>query len=432
LKLTLANFGYKLIAFFVLVLLVFWIFASPLAPRFSNLYHTLTSFGQVSGLLGLLLLCFVIILNSRLPILERFFGGMNRVYIAHHNLGGIAFILIMLHPVFLTGKYLTISTQTAAMFLVPGKEIFLTLGIIAFLLLSFLLVLTFYLKPAYLNWLRLHSLLSIVFAVSIIHSYFIYSDLLNTLSLKLYVCFFVLASLAAAGYQVLMKYNLINKIIYEVVSVNRLSEQVYEVVLQPSGRGITYLAGQFIFVNFVSKNIPRETHPFSITSCPDEKTLSIVVKNLGDFTAQIHLLHKGDRAFVEGPFGYFSVEKYPNQCQLWIAGGIGITPFISMAKNLKSDGMDVYLYYSALDKQGLIGADELRQIAARNNRFHLVPFLYNERGLLTGEVLMREVPRLSDREVFICGPAKMMSSLRKQLVALKIDTNAIHTEEFSL
>jgi predicted ferric reductase len=271
-----------------------------------------------------------------------------------------------------------------------------------------------------------------VFLIIIFHSYFIYSDLLVNIYLKLYVGIFVVAAIASVIYLILTKANIINKKLYKVVAVNKLSEQVTEIELAPMREAMKYLAGQFVFVSFKSKSISSEAHPFSITSCPDEKTIRITVKNLGDYTSRIHFLKKGDLAYLEGPFGFFSVERYPNNYQLWIAGGIGITPFLSMAQNLRDESLDIYFYYSALDNKGLIGAQSLDRIAHRNPHFHLVYFLFNERGLLTAKILQSEVPNLEKRDIFICGPAKMMSSLRAQLVALNIDDNSIHTEEFSL
>lgn len=431
-KITLAKLGNKIILCLVFILLVLWLLGSPLSLRFSSPNQTLTSFGQILGLTGFLLLCLVIILNSRLPFLEKFFGGMNRVYIAHHNLGGIAFILIMLHPIFLTIKYLILSTQSAAMFLLPSKDIYITTGIIAFIFMSVFLVFTFYLKLPYHIWKKSHAFLALVFIIAIFHSFFIYSDLFINISLKLYVGFFVIAGIISAIYLILVKCHLINKKVYEVIGIKKLSDQVMEIELKPRGVGIKYLAGQFVFVSFKSKFISNETHPFSISSCPEEETLKITVKKLGNYTGQMHLLHKGDLAYLEGPFGFFSVERFPNEYQLWIAGGIGITPFLSMAQSLKDDTVDVYFYYSALDKKGLIGAEKLEKIAHRNPHFHLVFFLYTEKGLLTAETLKREVPNLEKRDIFICGPAKMMSSLREQLVALGINDTSIHTEEFSL
>ena len=431
-KLTLAKLGNRIILCLVFILLVLWLLGSPLSLRFSSLNQTLTSFGQISGLAGFFLLCLVIILKSRLHFFEKYFGGMNRVYIIHHDLGGIAFILIMFHPIFLTVKYLLLSTQSAAMFLLPGKDIYITAGIIAFLFLSLFLVITFYLNLPYHLWKKTHAFLIIVFIISIFHSFFIYSDLLVNLSLKLYVGFFVIAGIAFTIYQLLAKFNLVGKTRYVVIGVRRLSDQVSEIELKPRGVGIKYLPGQFVFVNFKSKSISKEAHPYSITSCPEEDTLKITVKNLGDYTGRFHLLQKGDLAYLEGPFGHFSMERFPNKFQLWIAGGVGITPFLSMAQSLKDDTLDVYLYYSVLDKKGLIEAEKLQNIAHKNPAFHVVFFLFNEKGLLTAEILKKEVPNLEKREIFICGPGKMMSSLRRQLVALDIDNNSIHTEEFSL
>ncbi|MHB9032764.1 MAG: ferredoxin reductase family protein [Anaerolineae bacterium] len=427
-----SRLGGTAIIVFVAVLLILWAAAAPLVTRFTGFNAAMTSLGQIFGLVGFMLLALTIVLESRMTLLERYFGGMNRVYIMHHLLGGVAFIFVLFHPVFLTIKYLASSVYSAAMFLVPGRDIYITTGILALILMSLFLFLTFYLKLPYHIWKISHALLAIVFLVIIFHSFFINSDLLRNPPLRLYTGFFALVGVGSALYQILTKTRIINQKIYEVVRTTKLNEQVTQVELEPKGPALKFRPGQFVFVGFRSRNISPETHPYSITSSPRDKTLRIAIKNLGDYTRLIPRLQPHDLAYIEGPFGYLSPDRYPNKLQLWIAGGIGITPFISMAKSVPDDSLDIYFYYSAMDQAGLIEAETFEEVARKHPNFHLHYFLFNERGLLTAKILAQEVPQLVNREVFICGPAGMMSSLRSQLVAAGLNSSAIHTEEFSL
>src|SRR6185436_3048157 len=93
--------------------------------------------------------------------------------------------------------------------------------------------------------------------------------------------------------------------------------------------------------------ISNQFHPFSITSAPAERTLRITVKAIGDYTNALRrLLDEGAEAIVEGPFGSFSNAGLPQPRQIWAAGGIGVTPFLSMARSLGDGGPAVHFYYA--------------------------------------------------------------------------------------
>jgi len=92
--------------------------------------------------------------------------------------------------------------------------------------------------------------------------------------------------------------------------------------------------GQFVFISFNQESL-SESHPFPISSGPDENLLRITIKNLGDYTKTLtEKLQKGTIAKIEGPYGVFSYKNTPNENQIWIAGGIGITPFVSFIKDM--------------------------------------------------------------------------------------------------
>ena len=103
----------------------------------------------------------------------------------------------------------------------------------------------------------------------------------------------------------------------------------------PAGRPMAFLPGQFVFVDFHQDGISAETHPFSIASTPGQTTLEVVVRSLGDYTSRLMGLKPGAMARVEGPFGRFTYHRHRNRDQIWIAGGIGITPFMSMVQDAR-------------------------------------------------------------------------------------------------
>jgi ferredoxin-NADP reductase len=107
---------------------------------------------------------------------------------------------------------------------------------------------------------------------------------------------------------------------------------------------VEFQAGQFVYATFHQSEIPREPHPFTIASAPGGDHLRIVVKRFGDFTSSMMSLRPGCAVWLEGPFGRFCLEGDPVNAQTWIAGGIGITPFLSWARSLER-ALPVDLYY---------------------------------------------------------------------------------------
>jgi ferredoxin-NADP reductase/cytochrome c553 len=241
---------------------------------------------------------------------------------------------------------------------------------------------------------------------------------------------------------------------YRVRAVNRLDEFVTEIVMEPVSEPLDFDPGQFVFVSFRSASLserfrpfdlsirrqvfsirPGEAsnqfHPFSITSAPDERTLRITVKAVGDYTRALRSLEEGAGAVVEGPYGSFSHHGLPAREQLWLAGGIGVTPFLSMARSLRfANEPAVDFYYCVEHAEEAHFLDELHELAARRDDFRVSLVPRDEAGFLTADRLAQETGDLAEREILICGPPGMIDSLRAQLTAQGVPRERIHAEEF--
>ena len=123
----LQNSGWWILSILSLSPLVFWFFGPPGAPfgsfRFSNLSLFSRSLGDVFGLCGMAMFSLVLILSARLKFFENFFHGINESYTAHHFFGGLAFCLLLFHPLFLAYNYFLISFKAAALFLLPSSNL---------------------------------------------------------------------------------------------------------------------------------------------------------------------------------------------------------------------------------------------------------------------------------------------------------------------
>ncbi len=328
------NFGTGLVIALALIPVLIWISAEPPSSRFLNSILVFTSIGQVSGLAGMAFFALVLVLSTRAKFTDKIFYGLNRAYTTHHNFGAIAFSLLLIHPAALVLKFLLISVSAAFNFIITSDWVLIA-GEAALLLMMFLLALTFFVKLKYQIWKFSHKFLGLVFVIASLHVFFIPSDISRSPVLMGYMSILILAGYWAILYRTVLPRFLVKKYDYAVDEIKQEPSNSVEVSMIPIGAKMEYMPGQFIFISFDDEAVGKEIHPFSITSAPAEEKLRITAKELGDFTTRLKILKKGTKVKIEGPFGKFSYLNFlPQHKQIWIAGGIGLAPFLSMARNL--------------------------------------------------------------------------------------------------
>ncbi len=199
--------------------------------------------------------------------------------------------------------------------------------------------------------------------------------------------------------------------------------------LRPLGRKIDFVPGQFAMV-YVEAKDGWHRHPFTIASAPHEDLLRVTVKALCDYTSPLpDLVEAGMPAVVGGPHGRFSYSKGTER-QIWIAGGVGVAPFLSWLRAL--DGALPYrveFFYSAEGDPPF--ANEIRAIADRHESLRVHLFDTSRHGRLTpGRVLEETGSNPRDLSVFMCGPQPMLRSFQTQLVLAGVSARKIHREYF--
>lgn len=430
-----------LISVFAAIPVLTWALMLPLSGRFAGLSASFRSLGQVSGLLGLALLSINFILSARFKFLDRWFLGLNKVYLKHHIVGALSFGLILLHPVFLTVQFLIISLPSAYLFIFSFDSWALNFGKIGLSIFVAIMVITFYMSLRYERWKSTHQYLGLVLFFGGVHSLFMPSDISNNLFLKSYMLALTFCAALSYGYRTIFKLYRRNEYKYELSKVVKVSEKIAELKFRPLGKKIDFIPGQFVFIRFDSKNSDSkegktlaQSHPFSIISDPASQELSLGVKALGDYTSLLSELAPGQVVSIEGPFGSFSHTKASSKKQIWVAGGIGITPFLGMARAMKKEGAADYkidLYYSIRNASEAAFGSELMEIAGQNRNFRFHEYFSGKNGLISAELVAKESD-LSGADVFLCGPADFMKSLREQFIKLGMNGRFIHSEEFSL
>jgi predicted ferric reductase len=204
-----------------------------------------------------------------------------------------------------------------------------------------------------------------------------------------------------------------------------------------------YAPGQFSFLTFFSNHISREEHPFSITSIPTKNAgLEFVVRTTGDWTSKLNNLKPGDSVLMNGPFGLFTHLKIPEKNEIiMIAGGIGITPMLSMLRYMADhkDQRKIMLIWSNQTRKHIILPDEFQNLAVQLKSFRMVhvltrdPEFNGEKGRLDRPKLKRLLLDCSrSAAIFICGPNQMMKEVHRSLVSLRFPRRSIFMERFNL
>jgi len=447
--------GPLLLAALIAVPLVLWARTAPLDVRFDNEFATLTSLAVLSAFAGTSAFALNLVLGARLRPVEHLFGGLDRMYAMHRVLGQTAFVLLLGHVVLILASRATISFGTALELLGPGAGLTVFAGVLAFSVMTVSILLTLFVRLGHEVFVYVQRSFGVVFLVATYHVFT--TDGARSLSTALNVYVAVLATLGIAAffYRSVLGNVLVRRRRYRVLAANRLDEFVTEIVMEPVGKPLAYVPGQFVFVSFRSQALRSELHPFelslerqvlsfqagaianqfhpfSITSAPDEEELRITVKAVGDYTRALRILEPGAEAVVEGPYGAFAhrIVRAADR-QIWLAGGIGVTPFLSLARSLPDEGgPSVDLYYCVEHEEEAHFLDELRAIAARRGDFRVVVVPRDRDGFLTAERLVEELGDLSSTDVLICGPPAMIHNLRAQLHAVGVPDARIDAEEF--
>lgn len=403
-----------LMALTVVGALVFWAYPPDLS--------LLRTGGIVTGWVGCGLLLVSLLLMVREPRLARWLGGLEPMYRWHHRLGVWAYLALLVHPLALAASAWGESPALAWATLAPWQQGWpVWSGWASLLSMMAGLLIALWPRLRYAAWRKLHHLLSLSVIVGPVHLVLLGLD-----GVLLLVPVLVMALLL---WRVFRADQGLGAQPYVVRGVKHLSPVTVEVTLQPLARPLGAQPGQFVLAAFFAG--PRfrgcgEYHPYTISAMGANGRMALGIKALGDCTRQLQQVQPGTEARVQGPFGQFFAEGAGPS--LWLAGGIGITPFVAALRNGPL-AQPAHLIYLHRDHAGAPYADELTALASAQPllRLHIVD---------TGDaapdlgLLLPGAGELRGLHCYLCGPSGLLDAVVQQLQQRGVAPSHIHFERF--
>jgi ferredoxin-NADP reductase len=188
-------------------------------------------------------------------------------------------------------------------------------------------------------------------------------------------------------------------------------------------------AGQFFRWRFLTPDLWRSAHPFSLSAPPTNAHLRLTVKALGDGSTGLQDLEPGTWVLAEGPYGAITSERRTRRNVLLVAGGVGITPMRALFESIPlHPGQDLLLLYRVRSAEEILFQDELEEIARRTGA--RIQYLLSGVGPFSPELIKHFVPDLLDRDVYLCGPPSMAAAVRRSLKQAGLPKAQLHEERF--
>ncbi len=425
-----------------------WIAAEPGFVDASGLFGIRTFAVQYTGVLAMSVMSVAMMLALRPRWPERWLGGLDKMYRLHKWLGITGLVLAIVHWLWTQGPKWAVGwgllerpargprpeiTDPVQAFFLSLRGTAEGLGEWAFYAAVLLIAVALITAIPYRFFYKTHRFIAVAYLVLVFHAVILlnFGDWLTPLGA-------VMAVLLAGG-----TWSAIIVLLRRVGADRRVSGTINRMtyfsdvdalatVITVPATWPGHKAGQFAFATSDPSEGP---HPYTIASDWDPKTREIlfVTKSLGDHTSRLRdKLRVGQTVTVEGPYGCFTFED--DRPQVWVGGGIGITPFIARMRALAASNAphpEVHLFHTTreVDPDALAHLED--DAKAAGVHFHLVVSGRDKR--LTAAGIREAVPHWREASVWFCGPAGHGTSLKRDFAAAGLPVaERFHQELFQM
>jgi predicted ferric reductase len=419
--------------------IVVWLWGPGGVRDIHDTASLLTGLGRVAGLLAAYLVLLQLLLLARLPVLDRLVG-FDRL-VAWHRVGGFACVALLgAHVVLVTAGYtigdrISLADEIARLITGYPGVITAVAGLALLVAVAVTSAVLVRRRLRYETWYFVHLYAYLGVALAFSHQLATGSDFVGEPAARAYwygLYAFTLAALVVFRLGVPLARTLRHRL-----RVARVVEEAPGVVsIEIEGVRLERLrarTGQFFTWRFLTRDRWWEAHPFSLSAAPDGRRLRITVKGVGDYTAALRAIPPGTPVIAEGPFGSFTTATRRRPRVALIAGGVGITPIRALLEDMPGGPGDIAVVYRALREDDVILRAELDELAGRRGAdIHYVVGDHRDGDFLSSEHLLRLVPDIAARDVYVCGPPAMTEATRASLGRTGVPRGHIFTERFAL
>jgi predicted ferric reductase len=391
--------------------------------------------GNLTGLAGTYLALIMVLLISRIPVVERVLG-QDKLLASHRRLAPWPISLIVAHALLLTFGYAEAARtgvwrQIGAFIRAYPNMLTATIALGLMVAIAITSVYSIRRRMRRERWWVIHLFMYLALALAFAHEIalgpsFVGHPLTRLVWSVLWASTAGLVLVYRFGLPLLrtLRHRL------EIVEVHPEGPDTVSVICR--GRHLDRLAvagGQFFEWRFLTKGMWWQAHPFSLSARPRPPFLRLTVKGIGDYSSAVARLRPGTRVAIEGPYGAFTTYARRRSKVALIAGGVGVTAVRSLLEDLPR-GCDPVVILRASSAEELVLAPEVAELVRhRKGRVHE---LVGSRSEVRIDRLSELVPDLRDRDVYVSGPEEFVNRTVAAVLRIGVPKESVHFEVYSL
>lgn len=394
----------------------------------------------LTGTIGIILMSAAVLISARFAFINKLFGGLDKAYEVHKSTAALGFAFGLIHFLMKFTNELMIKLQVIPE---PAHSKNPLTGMIlsfyeagyaflepAFIILIIVVALALIRKVPYHIFQYTHKIIPILYLQIALHAFTVpfrggWVDTIGGYILQGMVIFGTIGAIFALFNLTGIKHRYKGTLAFkEKIS----SDIIHLKVKLDTIDNFNFNAGEFVFLKFAHS---FEPHPFSVAGFnKSEKTLEFYIKESGDFTSKLYdKLAESSKVIVEGPYGEFNFSD-TSKNQVWVAGGIGITPFLAKLQSLADNKLNISidLIYSKIGNTPF--DNMLKELCDKAGvTLHIVDT--QKEGLLTYDKIKSLTPEITSSSIWFCGPAGFRQSVFKGLKADNVNASLFHFDNFS-